>query len=239
MRSTQIPPHASDELLPAADDNQHGRPYRATTKSPPLTPPPESELRMTHRHPNRRTILATVIFAFGLAGTIIDPDGIVGVTLFGAAAAALFYLVARSVARLVRVVERPSVGLAPRRMAPVLQWRTIRRDRHRLRSPTRRDQPLRQQQHRTDQPNPQRRHISRRLRARRPDRTGRTRHRRPLGTKRLSRLRPRTGPRSPRLLPCAAAGWSAIVPSQPLVLSPEGGGNSAPAAASQGIEIGA
>ena len=80
---------------------------------------------MTRRHPNLRTIVATAIIAVGLAGTIIDPNGVVGVILFGAAAAALLYLVARAVARLVRTLERPSGGFAPRRVAPVLRWRTI------------------------------------------------------------------------------------------------------------------
>ena len=73
----------------------------------------------------RGTTVATATIAVGLAGTIIDPNGVVGVILFGAAAAALLYLVVRLVARLVRTVERPSVGFAPRRVAPVLRWRTI------------------------------------------------------------------------------------------------------------------
>ena len=80
---------------------------------------------MTRRHPNLRTIVATATIAVGLAGTIIDPNGAVGVILFGAAAVALIYLAARPFARLVRVVERPTGGFAPRRVAPVLRWRTI------------------------------------------------------------------------------------------------------------------
>jgi hypothetical protein len=80
---------------------------------------------MTHRHPNLRTIVAIAIIAIGLAGTIIDPDGVVGVILFGAAAAALLHLVARPVARLIRTVQPPSGGFAPRRVAPLLRWRTI------------------------------------------------------------------------------------------------------------------
>jgi len=80
---------------------------------------------MTRPHPNLRTIVPAVIIAIGLAGTIIDPDGVVGVILFGAAAAALLYLVARPVARLLRRVERPARGFAPKRVAPVLRWRTI------------------------------------------------------------------------------------------------------------------
>jgi hypothetical protein len=80
---------------------------------------------MSRRHPNLRTIVPTVIVAIGLAGTIIDPNGVIGVILFGAAAAALLYLVARPVARLVRTVERPAGRFAPQRVAPVLRWRTI------------------------------------------------------------------------------------------------------------------
>src|SRR3954453_20096054 len=80
---------------------------------------------MTRRDPNRRTIAATAIIAVGLAGTIIDPNGVVGVTLFGAAAAALIHLLARPVARLVRTVARPPAGFAPKRVTPVLRWRTI------------------------------------------------------------------------------------------------------------------
>jgi len=80
---------------------------------------------VTRSHPNLRIIVPTVIIAIGLAGTIIDPNGVVGVILFGAAAAALLYLVARPVAHLLRTVERPAVGFAPRRVAPVLRWRTI------------------------------------------------------------------------------------------------------------------
>ena len=80
---------------------------------------------MTRCHPNLRTIVATATIAVGLAGTIIDPNGVIGVSLFGAAAASLLYLVARPVARLVRTVQRPSGGVAPKRVAPVLRLRTI------------------------------------------------------------------------------------------------------------------
>src|SRR3954451_16197910 len=80
---------------------------------------------MTCRYPNHRTIVPSAIITVGLAGTILDPNGVVGVILFGAAAAALLYLVVRFVARLVRAAERPSVGFTPKRVAPVLRWRTI------------------------------------------------------------------------------------------------------------------
>ena len=49
---------------------------------------------MTRQNPNRGRIVAGAVIAIGLAGTIIDPNGVVGVMLFGAAAAALLYLVA-------------------------------------------------------------------------------------------------------------------------------------------------
>ena len=43
---------------------------------------------------NTRITTAVALFAAGVAGTIIDPNGPVGITLFGVAAAAGVYLVA-------------------------------------------------------------------------------------------------------------------------------------------------
>jgi hypothetical protein len=45
--------------------------------------------------PNRGTIVASSLLAAGATGTIVDPNGPVGITLFGVAVAAAAYLVAR------------------------------------------------------------------------------------------------------------------------------------------------
>ena len=75
--------------------------------------------RVDHRRsrPARGTLGAVAVIATGLAGTIVDPDGIVGLVLFSAAAAAVLYLIARPVARRLRM---PS----PVRVPPVVRWRT-------------------------------------------------------------------------------------------------------------------
>jgi hypothetical protein len=67
---------------------------------------------------NRGTLAALAVIAVGVAGTIVDPNGVVGVILFGAAAAAVLYLIARPVARRLRL---PS----PTRVPPLLRWRTL------------------------------------------------------------------------------------------------------------------
>ena len=67
---------------------------------------------------DRKTPAAVAVIAVGLAGTIVDPNGVVGVVLFGAAAAALLFLIARPVAHRLRV---PS----PQRVPMLVRWRTI------------------------------------------------------------------------------------------------------------------
>lgn len=67
---------------------------------------------------DRKTPAAVAVIAAGLAGTIVDPNGVVGVVLFGAAAAALLFLIARPVAHRLRV---PS----PQRVPMLVRWRTI------------------------------------------------------------------------------------------------------------------
>jgi len=67
---------------------------------------------------DRKSLAAVAVIAVGLAGTIVDPNGVVGVVLFGAAAAVLFFLIARPVARRLRV---PS----PQRVPMLVRWRTI------------------------------------------------------------------------------------------------------------------
>ena len=67
---------------------------------------------------DRKTPAAVAVIAAGLAGTIVDPNGVVGVVLFGAAAAALLFLIARPLAHRLRV---PS----PQRVPMLVRWRTI------------------------------------------------------------------------------------------------------------------
>ncbi len=75
--------------------------------------------------PDRGTAAAAGTIAVGLTGTIVDPNGVVGVVLFGAAAAAVLYLIARAVAgsrlRLSSPVRVPS----PTRVPMLVRWRTI------------------------------------------------------------------------------------------------------------------
>jgi hypothetical protein len=67
---------------------------------------------------HRGTVAAIAVIAIGLAGTIIDPNGVVGVVLFGAAATAVLYLIARPLARL-------AGGFSPARVRPLVEWRTV------------------------------------------------------------------------------------------------------------------
>ena len=88
---------------------------------------------------NRKTIIALALFAAGAAGTIIDPNGPVGITLFGVAAAAVVYLAAvayrnarsSSNARPSRNVARRLAGrrfpksMPRRRLVGVVRRRTV------------------------------------------------------------------------------------------------------------------
>jgi hypothetical protein len=67
---------------------------------------------------DRGTAAAVATIAVGLAGTMIDPNGVVGVVLFSAAAAAVLYLIAPPVARHLRL---PS----PARVPMPVRWRTV------------------------------------------------------------------------------------------------------------------
>jgi hypothetical protein len=76
---------------------------------------------------NRRTVAASALVVAGVTGTIIDPDGPVGITLFGVAAVAVMYLIARlfrkGVRRLV-AASRPKP--VPRRsVARAVRGRTV------------------------------------------------------------------------------------------------------------------
>jgi hypothetical protein len=73
---------------------------------------------------NRRLAAFTVI-AVGLAGTIVDPDGVVGVTLFGAAAAALLFLIGPPIVKLIGAAGRPNGGFSPRRVPLLVRPRTL------------------------------------------------------------------------------------------------------------------
>jgi hypothetical protein len=79
---------------------------------------------VTRHHPNRGATIATAVLAVGLAGTIIHPNGAVGVTLFGAAAALLYFL-ARPVARLAGAIGRPRARFSPTRIPAVVGPRKV------------------------------------------------------------------------------------------------------------------
>jgi hypothetical protein len=64
------------------------------------------------------TLAAFAIIATGLAGTIVDPNGVIGVVLFGAAAAAVLFLIARPLARI-------SVRVSPARLPLLVSPRAI------------------------------------------------------------------------------------------------------------------
>ena len=76
---------------------------------------------------NRRTIVASFALAAGVTGTIVDPNGPVGKTLFGVAAAAAVYFVARPLRKVVR--RRPAASrlkpVAHRQVAWIARPRTM------------------------------------------------------------------------------------------------------------------
>ena len=67
---------------------------------------------------DRGTLAAVSCIAIGLAGTITDPNGIVGLILISAAAGAVLYLIARPLARL-------SGSFSPAPVPVLVRWRTI------------------------------------------------------------------------------------------------------------------
>jgi len=80
---------------------------------------------------NRGTIVASFALAAGVTGTIVDPNGPAGITLFGVAAAAALYLVARPLRKVVQrrpeasrlkpAADRQAAWIArPRTMATVM-----------------------------------------------------------------------------------------------------------------------
>ena len=79
-----------------------------------------------------RTILAVAVLAAGVTGTIADPNGPVGIALFGVAAVALLYLIAGPVQRALgllkgRSLHRPSLQLPTHSQAVpgVVRGRTV------------------------------------------------------------------------------------------------------------------
>ena len=82
-------------------------------------------MRTQPRNPKIGRIVATAVIAVGLAGTIIDPNGVVGVILFSAAAAAVLYLIARPAARLAGASRRPAGEFSPTRCPALVSPRKI------------------------------------------------------------------------------------------------------------------
>lgn len=76
---------------------------------------------------NRGTIVASALLAAGVTGTVVDPNGPVGITLFGVAAAAAVYLIARPFRKAVRrLATAPRPKPIPRRAAArVVRGRTV------------------------------------------------------------------------------------------------------------------
>ena len=65
---------------------------------------------------NRGNIVASSALAVGVTGTVVDPNGPVGITLFGLAVAATGYLVARPLRKIVhRRAAAPRLEPASRR----------------------------------------------------------------------------------------------------------------------------
>jgi hypothetical protein len=75
---------------------------------------------------NRGTIIALVLIAAGVAATVLDPDGPIGIALFGVAAAATVYLSARPFRNAVRRLAAARPRSMPRRTAVnVVRGRTV------------------------------------------------------------------------------------------------------------------
>ena len=80
---------------------------------------------MTRNHPNLGRKIAVAVIAAGLTGTIVDPNGVIGVILFSAAAAAVLYLIAKPAARLIGAISRSAGEFSPRRVPLLVRGRTI------------------------------------------------------------------------------------------------------------------
>jgi len=76
---------------------------------------------------NRGAIVASALLVAGATGTVVDPNGPVGITLFGVAAGAVLYLIARPFRKVVRrlaAAPRPE-PMRPRAVARIVRGRTV------------------------------------------------------------------------------------------------------------------
>jgi hypothetical protein len=74
----------------------------------------------------RGTTVASVALAAGVTGTVLDPDGPIGITLFGVAIAAALYLLARPFRNSCRgLVGARARRPLPQRAMPVMRRRTV------------------------------------------------------------------------------------------------------------------
>jgi len=80
-----------------------------------------AELSRSHR----RTIVASALLAAGVTGTVVDPSGPAGITLFGVAAGAAAYLVARPVRKIGRRLAATSRPRTARAVNGVVRGRTV------------------------------------------------------------------------------------------------------------------
>lgn len=74
---------------------------------------------------NRRSLVAAVLLVAGVTGTVVDPDGPVGIALFGVAVAAVAYLLARPARRIVRRLAATSRPSTTRTVHGVVRGRTV------------------------------------------------------------------------------------------------------------------
>ena len=74
-----------------------------------------------------RTVVASAVLAAGVTGTVVDPNGPVGITAFGVAVAAGLYLVVnpfRKAVRRLAAVSRPKPDVS-RSVAKVVRGRSV------------------------------------------------------------------------------------------------------------------
>lgn len=74
---------------------------------------------------NRRSIVAVALLVAAVTGTVVDPSGPVGITLFGVAVAAAVYLVGRPARRVVRRLTAASRPTTARPVVGVVRRRTV------------------------------------------------------------------------------------------------------------------
>jgi hypothetical protein len=75
---------------------------------------------------NRRTINTLALIAAAITGTVLDPNGPIGIALFGVAVAAALLLIARPVRKVVRrgAAARPK-SMPHRTVVSVVRGRTV------------------------------------------------------------------------------------------------------------------